>query len=249
MLSKNLTKYIKSLQNKKYRREHRCFLVEGGKSVIELAQSALEIEVLCYTPAFLKAHPECLSWKCKQAYEVPNELLDDIGTLEHNEEALAVVAWPEWPLLPSENGVILYLDGLRDPGNLGTIIRLADWFGLTQIVVSPDCVDWHNPKVISATMGSFTRIAILEAEIKTLSESMPNTPVLVADLNGTVVHEFRFPESFILVMGSESHGPSEIARQLAQSALTIPAYGSAESLNVGVATAIMLDNWRASFNR
>jgi RNA methyltransferase, TrmH family len=214
-----------------------------------LAQSALEIEVLCYTPAFLKEHPECLSWKCKQAYEVPNELLDDIGTLEHNEEVLAVVAWPEWPLLPSENGVILYLDGLRDPGNLGTIIRLADWFGLTQFVVSPDCVDWHNPKVISATMGSFTRIAIIEAEIKALSESMPNTPVLVADLNGTVVHEFRFPESFILVMGSESHGPSESARQLAQSALTIPAYGSAESLNVGVATAIMLDNWRASLNR
>lgn len=249
MLSKNLTKYIKSLQNKKYRREHRRFLVEGGKSVLELVKSTLEVEVLCYTAEFLRVHPDCLHWKCGEFILVEPSELQLIGTLEHNEEALAVVVWPEWPKTPKDQALTLFLEGLRDPGNLGTIIRLADWFGLNQVFVSPDCVDWHNPKVISASMGSFTRVAILEAELKDLSDALPQIPVLVADLNGQTVHGFHFPQQFILVMGSESHGPSAFARELAQTTLTIPAFGQAESLNVGVATAIMLDNWRAFLSR
>jgi TrmH family RNA methyltransferase len=238
-------KLIKSLHQKKYRQETKKFLVEGEKSVTELIQSDFKIESLYVTKEFKKAHERLLTSKDIRAFVVDASELAALGTLEQNNSALAIAFQKSVnsPSLGEE--LVLALDDIRDPGNLGTLIRIADWYGITKIICSKNSVDWYNPKVISATMGSFTRVQGFYVDLPDfLTET--KAPVLGAFLDGESVYTYPFPKAGILVVGSESHGISKDVAKKVTKKVTIPRFGKAESLNAAVAGAIILDRWKGS---
>ncbi len=242
MISKARSKYIKSLQVKKYRKQEQSFLVEGAKGVVELLSSQYEVSFVCATPEFLSEHEAILRKKNAEIVEVSEDELTSIGSVESNEAAIAVakMGLEEPPRLkPTE--WILALDDVRDPGNLGTIIRTADWYGIGQVIASPETADVYNPKVIRATMGSFTRVRVHYTPLVDLIRIFPGD-VYGAFLDGDNAHQVQFGKGGMLVIGSESHGISEEVTQAIKRRITIPRVGRAESLNAGVATAILLDN-------
>lgn len=249
MLSKNVVKYLNSLQLKKYRQEHGSFLVEGAKSVVELLASDFEIEMLVATDAFYKENTQKFD---KQPFRVeiatPDEL-NRVGTLQTNDAALAVVKTkPNDFLYAEKQEYVLVLDNIRDPGNLGTIIRIADWYGITKIICSPTTTDWYNPKVIAAGKGSFTRVRGYYTELDIYLEKVKSTEqgtrIYGTFLEGKNIHQTTFAEAGYIVMGNESNGISPIVETFITQKITIPRFGSAESLNVGIAAAVVLDNWR-----
>jgi len=246
MLSKQQQKYIQSLQNKKNRQEEQRFLVEGAKSVIELLESDFEIEVIIATQDFLNKNAKIL--KKVHIEQVSPSELERLGTLQSNDAAIAVAKMKENSLvLAEDNEYVLVLDDIRDPGNLGTIIRIADWYGINKIICSNTSVEFYNPKVIAATMGSFSRVKIFYTELSTFFKSLSEKQkvhLIGTFLNGENVHSFSFPSSAYIVLGNESKGIGEAMEQLVTEKITIPKFGLAESLNAGIATAIVLDNLR-----
>jgi RNA methyltransferase, TrmH family len=248
MISKSWLKLIKSLQIKKFRLKEGLFIVEGAKSVLEVVHSSFQIEQIFCTDFFLTQHSFQLR-KVQNIIQVTTEKdLADVGTFATNNAALAVVKLkPERKLSLDENEFILILDEVKDPGNLGTIIRIADWYGIKKIICSKDTVDFYNPKVISSTMGSFTRVEIQYTDLADyLSESNPGTPVLGAFMEGENIHKSTLPYSGYIIMGNESSGVSREVEKFVNKKITIPRFGEAESLNVAVATAIILDNLKRS---
>jgi RNA methyltransferase, TrmH family len=244
MLSKAVLKYISSLQVKKYRNQHQTFLVEGAKSVLEVLQSDFEIEKLFVSPLFSEKHPETL--QPGVSYEVVGEQdLAKAGHFDTNNAALALVRMRKLPPLQLQPGAFsIALDDVRDPGNLGTILRIADWYGITDVLCSPSTADFYNPKVISASMGSFCRVKAHYLDLPGFFASLPpSVPLYGASLQGENVHRLQLRPEGILVMGNEARGISpEVAEKLRFS-LRIPSFGGAESLNVAIATAILLDNF------
>lgn len=242
MLTKNQAKLIKSLGDKKNRVELGLFLVEGEKSVSELLDSDFKIELLLSTQTFFDKYGEKIREKSK-SYEITNQSeIEKVGTFETNDSAIAIVKQKtnNEPKISEE--IILVLDEIKDPGNLGTIIRIADWYGIKNIVASKNTVDFYNPKVITATKGSFTRVKIFYTDLNSfLSET--KLPILGAFLNGENIHETKFPSNGILIMGNESNGINKEIEKFVTKKITIPSHGKAESLNVAIATAIILDNW------
>lgn len=238
MLSRNDIKFIKSLQNKKYRKIYSAFTVEGEKNVLELLQAAWPIERLLVSQEFAHQYRQQLAQVVITPELVPAEQLQELGYLESNRSALAVVSMKgEESVDVDLSASLLVLCNVQDPGNLGTIIRTADWFGIHQIVCSPVTVEWFNPKVIQATMGAFTRVKIYYKELAPFLNQLP-MPVLAADLNGDNLYSHAFQEPSALVMGSESHGIPEELSGMITHRLTIPAFGASESLNVAIATGI-----------
>lgn len=250
-------KKIKKLTDKKYREETGLFIVEGKKNIEELLVSDFVIEEILGTPAFLGGIVNQINFYDErmdtrvEIREMRRSDLEEIGTFKTNETGIAVVTQKEQVgidtvLTLSESNLILMLDDIRDPGNLGTIIRIADWFGVTHIVASPSTVDFYNPKVINATMGSFTRISLIYTELEPVLKQTKekNIPIIATTMNGTNTHTAKFPQNGILLMGSESHGVSKVMQELATYLVTIPRFGNAESLNVSVATGILLDSLR-----
>ena len=238
------TKIIKALREKKYRQETKKFLVEGTKNVVELLRSDYKIDNLYITTEFRKSYTELIDTrKDARVQIVDGAELKAFGTLEHNDGALAIVIQKEIKI-PTLSGVTLVLDDIRDPGNLGTLIRIADWYGIKNIICNDTCVEWHNPKTIAASMGSFTRVngyyTVLPVFLK-----KQKTPILGAYMEGKSVHSFAFPKDGILVVGSESHGISREVEKCITEKITIPKFGGAESLNAGVAGAIILDRWKS----
>lgn len=244
MVTKNQIKYINSLQQKKFRVENQSFIVEGAKSVLELLKSEFKIEMLFVTDEFFDENKNVLQNLPIQV-EIANQAdLKKAGSYNSNNAALAVVKTKEnVELLAQDNEFALILDDIRDPGNLGTIIRVADWYGIHKIICSEATVDFYNPKVISATMGSFTRSNLyytdLEQFIKKQSVNIYGTL-----LNGDNIHQTKFAESGYIVIGNEANGISPTIEQLITHKITIPRFGEAESLNAGIATAVVLDNLR-----
>jgi len=234
-------KLIKSLHQKKNRELSKKFLVEGTKNVEELLASDYRIETLYASRDFKLNHAALLEKNGVEVRVVDPSELAAYGTLEHNDGALAIV-WQRKEPVPEMTGVVLALDDIRDPGNLGTIIRTADWYGIKHIICSPSCVDWYNPKVIAATMGSFTRVHGYYADLPAFFKTYKG-PVLGAFLTGESAHTFAFPDTGVLLIGSESHGISKEAGRCVTKKVTIPSFGKAESLNAAVATAILLDRW------
>ena len=236
-------KLIKSLQEKKNRVELGLFLVEGEKSVSEVLNSDFEIDFLLTTTEFFDKYGEKIREK-SNSYEIVNQFeLEKVGTFATNDAALAVVKQKNNKLFEIEKTeIVLALDEIKDPGNLGTIIRTADWYGIKNIVASKETVDFYNPKVITATKGSFTRVNIFYTDLKDFI-SKQNLPILGAFLDGENIHETKLPPNGILLMGNESNGVSKEIESLVTKKITIPAYGKAESLNVAIATAVILDNW------
>lgn len=247
MLSKNVLKYLTSLQQKKYRQEYGAFLVEGAKSVLELLASDFEVEMVVATDKFYKENTRSLE---KQPFRVeiatPDELVR-AGTLQSNDAALAVVKTKSNDFLYAEEGeYVLVLDDIRDPGNLGTMIRIADWYGIRKMVCSLTTTDWYNPKVVAASKGSFTRVQGFYTDLGAYFEGRLASEVSVYGtfLEGKNIHQITFAKTGYIVMGNESNGIGSEVEKFVTDKVTIPRFGEAESLNVGIATAIVLDNWR-----
>jgi TrmH family RNA methyltransferase len=243
MVSKNQKKLIKSLYQKKYRKQHGLFVAEGKKVIRELLAAGLKLHSLFTLEAGIfdvSATLEC---------SVTEEELKQISFLTTPQVALAIFYIPEVRKINS-NGLILALDDVRDPGNLGTIIRLCDWFGIRDLVCSLQTVDCYNPKVIQATMGSITRVNISYVNLKKfLTSETPNSRILGTFMNGNSIYAEKLPEDAIVVMGNEANGISEDIQNLIKDRITIPQFGSdqkTESLNVATATAIVLSEFRRS---
>ena len=235
MLSKEKIKQIRKLHDKKWRIESWFFLVEGRKMILELLASDWkdEIEELYVSEKLLE---EIQSWIIADA-----ETLSKISTLENNSDGVAVVKQKNFVQYPKKQNWILVLDDIRDPGNMGTILRTAAWFGIQDVICSEGCVELYNPKVVSATMGALFHLQISYQNLKDFYAK--NTlPVYGAELGGTDIGEIAFPRSGVLVMGSESHGISEMSRKNMTQGILIPKIGYGESLNVGIATGILLSH-------
>jgi len=244
MLSKNTVKFIKSLHQKKYRIESGKFFVEGEKSVLEVLQSDFLVETLVVTEAFESRHAEILKAFRGQLFSATQGQLEDLGQFQSNDAALAVVQMKNnAPFNPEGESLILALDDVRDPGNLGTIVRIADWYGITKLVFSPQTAEFYNPKVIQSTMGSFTRVQFFYEELDKVFDRW-KLPVYGAFLGGENIHQLQNPSSGILLMGNESKGISPLLEEKVTKKVTIPGFGHAESLNVAIATAILCDNFK-----
>lgn len=245
-LSASKIKFIQSLHQKKFRQQHQSFLVEGAKNVAELLTSNFEITQLYITESYAVKYATLLH-NCRVAYEVvKTDILERIGTLQSNDAALAVVNMKEnKPLIIKENEWIIALDQVRDPGNLGTILRIADWYGITKVVCSEHTAEVYNPKVISATMGSFVRVETYYCHLPEYLQNISNQVVYGAFLEGENAHRVEFgAQGGVLVMGNESNGIGDEVAACIHQKISIPQYGGAESLNVAIATAVLCDNIR-----
>lgn len=234
MLSKNELKYIQSLCQKKQRTAERLFIVEGVKLVKELIEASYPIRNI-YALDEWNAPITAIPVTRISAIE-----LGKMSMLQTPNQVLAVVEQQEPIGEPSLKGRLsLMLDGIQDPGNLGTIIRIADWFGINQIIASEDTVEVYNPKVIQSTMGSFLRVKIWYKDITTVLDQQ-QVPVYGALLEGKSIYKTDSPKEGILLIGNESKGIREPLLSLITHKITIPRIGEAESLNAAVATGILL---------
>lgn len=235
MLTAHKIKIFQSLDKKKFRQKYNLFLVEGNKIIAELEKSPYRIQEV------FSVFPESLPFVSENLHQISEKELKKISFLQTPKDAVAVVEIPEPRFLQNQKRQIV-LDGIQDPGNLGSIIRLCDWFGIEQLVCSEDTVDLYNPKVIQASKGSFARVNVVYTHLESfLGEA--DVPNIGTDMVGESVYGFRFPEKFNLVLGNEGNGMRpETEKQLAHQ-VTIPRFGSrksTESLNVAMAAGILL---------
>jgi RNA methyltransferase, TrmH family len=242
MLSKNQIKLITSLQQKKYRKQHQLFLAEGVKVIEELLRSKYELQTLFVT--------EPLDFKVAtdKIHTISPVELKKISVLTTPNTCLAVFKIPTEKFSLKE-GLLVALDDVRDPGNLGTIIRLCDWFGVEQLVCSPETVDIYNPKVVQATMGSIGRVAVLYTDLVPFLKTT-SLPVFGTFMDGENIYKQDLPTNAILIMGNEANGISGEVAQCITSKLAIPRFGQlqeTESLNVATATAIILSEFKRNF--
>ncbi|MGB2759032.1 MAG: RNA methyltransferase [Maribacter stanieri] len=238
MVVKSELKLIKSLQQKKCRNEHGLFVVEGKKTVEEVLNSNMEIYKL------FTVDSNELETGDVPFYSISNKELSQISSLKNPNGYLGVFHIPK-PTDQILSDWILVLDGVQDPGNLGTIIRLCDWFGITDIICSTDTVDCYNPKVLQATMGSITRVNVQYKDLDAFLNST-ELPMYGTFMDGVSVNNTKLPKKGIMIMGNEGKGISDAIAQLCTDRLAIPQFGEAttESLNVASATAILLHEIR-----
>jgi TrmH family RNA methyltransferase len=242
MLSKNTLKFIKSLQQKKFRKQEQAFFVEGRKNVTELLHSDFEISHLIFTEKFAMDNHHLIPSSKVQLYEVSQKTLEMTGTFQSNDSALAVAKIKENIDFELEsNEWAIALDDVRDPGNLGSIFRIADWYGISKILLSNESADFYNPKVLHASMGSFTRVKFYYTDLSTYLPKVTN-PIFGAFLDGVNLYDVEFQEGGVIIMGNESNGISPDVSQHVSQKITIPRFGHAESLNVAIATSIICDN-------
>ena len=241
MLSKARIKQIHSLEQKKYRRQEGLFVAEGHKLVGELLVAGHTPTYLCHTEQWI-SHTQV---SCPVDIVSETEL-KSASLLQHPQQVLALFPLPHWELPTTETcrtKLILALDGVQDPGNLGTIIRIADWFGIKNIYCSLDTADVWNPKVVQATMGSIARVAVRYQPLTELLDTLPpDFPVYGTMLDGDDISETKFNSCGIIVMGNEGNGISPDIAQRLNHRVLIPNFPkgepTADSLNVAIATAI-----------
>jgi RNA methyltransferase, TrmH family len=243
MLSKSQIKLITGLQQKKYRKEHNLFFAEGIKTVQELLNSEFELYHLFTTESiFTSAEGGKLTI-------ITQAELEKISALSTPNTCLAVFRIPEQKHIKKE-GLIMALDDVRDPGNLGTIIRLCDWFGIRSLICSESCADVYNPKVVMATMGSLARVNVVYTNLENFLQET-TMPVFGTFMDGENIYSEKLPESGIIVMGNEANGISAEIEKLCIRRIAIPRFGTlqeTESLNVATATAIILSEFRRNFS-
>lgn len=238
-ISKNQLKIITSLSQKKYRQKYKLFIAEGVKVVEELLNSSFDVEALYCTEDYLCE-------KSNIEINIISELeLKKISNLKTPNKVLGLFRIPESKSLKNK-GLILALDTINDPGNLGTIIRLCDWFGVDELLCSYDTVDCYNAKVVQASMGSLSRVAIQYVDLYEFLNAS-HLPKLIADMDGDNVYKTALPKEGILIMGNEANGVSENIRKLVTQKISIPRFGEikeTESLNVATATAVLLSEFK-----
>lgn len=229
-------KEIKKLYQKKYRIKNGLFIVEGKKSVATFLHSTFELELLLTT--------ESNRFEKEQHHQkiISEKNLEKITHLEKNEGVLAIFKIPKTDFKPPKNALILALDNVKDPGNLGTIIRICHWFGIENIMCNKTTVDAYNPKVVQASMGS---LAYVKIHYTNLTTFLKNTeiPIFGATIDGASIYKTPFKKEGIILMGSESHGISKSLKSLCNKTITVPNFSiekSCESLNVAIATGIIL---------
>lgn len=239
MVSKNQIKTITGLQQKKYRKQHKLFFAEGIKVVQELLNSNFELHQLFTTKDIFKNIPG------DRVELITEAELKKISALTTPNGCLALFVMPEEKPV-ADSGLIVALDDVRDPGNLGTIIRLCDWFGIGHLVCSEECVDVYNPKVVQATMGSLTRVNVVYTD---LDAYLANTklPVFGTFMDGDNIYSESLPQNGIVIMGNEANGISQSIEDRVGQRISIPRFGDlrqTESLNVATAAAIILSEFR-----
>ncbi len=243
MLSKAQIKHIQSLQRNKFRSQYQQYLAEGAKIVPELIQAGASIQQLYALPEWTAQNRQLLQRHQLAAETITADELAKISALATPNQVLAVVAIPQHETTAVPEGLSIALDAIRDPGNLGTIVRTADWFGIKRVYCSPDCVDLYNPKTVQSTMGSIVRVEVVYTDLEALFKSLPATPVFAADMQGENLYNTSMPQNGILLIGSESHGVSSQLLPYTQP-ITIPRFGGAESLNAAIAAGIILGWWK-----
>jgi RNA methyltransferase, TrmH family len=243
MISKAELKRVCALQQKKYRAESKRFLVQGRKVVAELLASRLRTEILF-------ASRDAAAWigPVAERSGVPVEVLAEhellkVGTFETGNELVAVAVEPEAPgfRAPGAGELMLALDGVHDPRNMGGLLRIADWFGISRVLCSPDCMEIYNPKVVQSTMGSIFRVEVRYAPlVEELNQcAAAGASVFLASMDGTPVFDARLSHPAVLVLGSESQGLSDALRAMHAPVISIPRIGQAESLNVAMAAVAL----------
>ncbi len=239
MVTKNQIKLISSLHQKKNRLANNLFFAEGVKVIQELLESNFELEHLYCTEAIFEAI------EISKKTVISQSDLKKISALSTPNNCLAVFKIPNAkPII--EKGLLLALDDIRDPGNLGTIIRLSDWFGIEQLICSKETVDIYNPKVVQATMGSLARVNVSYLDLETFL-SKTYLPIFGTFMDGQNIYKEKLPQEAIIIMGNEGNGISEKIEKIIKNRLSIPRFGNlqqTESLNVSTATAIILSEFR-----
>ena len=243
MISKNQIKFIRQLEQKKFRHREGLFVAEGTKVVGDLLKAGSIPHSLYATPEWIASH------SVADATEVTDDELTRLSFQQHPQQVLALFPIPEpADLSPLTSHLSLLLDGVQDPGNLGTIIRIADWFGISNIICSEDTVDAYNPKVVQATMGSIARVNIIYTNLLELLDGLPaDFPVYGTLLDGENIYTQELTPHGLIIMGNEGNGISDAVRQRVNRRLLIPDFhngDTADSLNVAIATAITCSEFR-----
>ena len=244
MLSKPNIKYIQSLAHKKLRDEGGVFVAEGPKVVAGLLHSGkFAARMVCALPSWIHENEKLLKGVASEnKIEVSDIELEKISQLQTPNKVVAVLYKNEQRLSALPGNFSLMLDGIQDPGNMGTIIRTADWFGIPNIICSHECADCYNPKVVQASMGSLARVNIVYSDLEAFIQANRDVKVYAATLSGKAVSTFT-PSEGILLIGNEGKGVNEKLLPMAAGEVTIPRKGAAESLNAAVACGIILSHW------
>ena len=250
MISKNRLKYLKSLKIKKYRNKAKQFLIEGVRLIRESLQAGADIECLYCTDEFINAYGdrafiEMIECSHISMNQINNKEMDQLAdSINHQ----GIVGLANMKIcgnqVPLEYNSYLILDSISDPGNLGNILRTADWFGLTSIYLSSDCADPYSPKVVRSAMGAHFYINIFQLDIiqhiQYLKEH--DFTIVAADLDGISIYDYDIPQKSVIILGNEAHGISDEICKLIDCKITIPKRGNIESLNVSMATGIILSH-------
>ena len=247
MLSKNQIKKLRSLQRKKERKNTGLYVVEGKKIVNEVLNSSTDWIELYATLAWFQKHPKYIA--LDNSFEMSEKDLAQVSTLKTPNEVLLVLKQKDeidFAEVGSDK-IILALDGVKDPGNMGTIIRLADWFGVKHVLCTSDSVDQYNPKTVQSAMGSINKVQLHYGNLVQMLSDLNSHQIYACDLDGESIYKTQFADKTILIMGSESHGISDDILDLVNSKVTIPSVSNSEidSLNVASATAISLSVFRS----
>lgn len=253
MLSKNQIKFVSSLKQKKYREEHHLFIAEGTKIVRELLASGIHVKQVYATSGFFRNNKIAANI---ERFEIKENELERISALMAPNEVLAVCETPQYQLVTDslKDKLTLVLDDIKDPGNLGTIIRIADWFGIENIICSTDTVDCFNPKVVQATMGSISRIKVHFIDLISFFQQQTGNnqeATFGAVLEGESIYSKILPSNGLIIIGNESKGISEKLLPYITDKIRIPSFshyksisGEAESLNAAIATSIICSEFR-----
>ena len=243
MINQAEVKRLRALQQKKVRAETGRFLVQGRKVVSELLASSLRIESVYASAAAADWIGAAAAERDVPLYELAEHQLERVGTFETGNELVAVAVAPDPPAFraPGARELMLALDDVHDPRNMGGLLRIADWFGISTVICSPDCMEIYNPKVVQSSMGSLFRVQVRYAPlVEELGRcAAAGARVYLADMDGTPVFEATLSRPAVLVLGSESHGLSEAVRAMNPAVISIPRIGRAESLNVAMAAAAL----------
>ena len=253
-VTKSKIKLIRSLEQKKFREQHALFIVEGDKTVREALDSSLIVETVLAKKAWLEQIPYSTLSKVSEIIEINDNELSQISFMKTPNQALAIVQTPKYALDITEitGGLSVYLDRVQDPGNLGAIIRLADWFGISHVICGNGCADPFGVKTVQSTMGAIIRVKTYKTDVsffQQLENHLPDFSVYGTFLDGEHLYDAPLSDNAVIVMGNESKGISDDVAQYVKRRLFIPRYPSAgeatsESLNVATAAAIVCAEFR-----
>lgn len=249
MISNAQIKTIASYKLAKFRNQDEVFVVEGVKMVDELLRSNHTIEMICATKNWIEEHKKIASQINLNIQEIKTQDLERISSLTTPNQVLAIVKRKESKPIELKSQLVIALDEIKDPGNLGTIVRIADWFGIENIICSENTVDIYNPKAIQATMGSLFRINITYNNLFQYLQTLPSSHPIYGTIieGGKNLYQENLQQEGIIVIGSESHGISQEIKQLITHPLTIPSFSKEqgpESLNASIATSIICSEFR-----